>query len=203
MSVQITSYCSIRNNQVKLNGETLLAKHIQVPFNEFIKGVYDLNYSSYLKFFKMDDLCKLAFVASEILLKNRKLSEQYGAENVSLLFANTSSSLDTDIHYYKTVKDFASPSLFVYTLPNIMLGEISIRNKFKGENAFFIFEHFQAEFLCNYATQLIQDNKAKAVIIGWVELLKENYEAFICLIEETEGGTILTNGNLDKLYTEG
>ncbi len=200
MSVQISSYCSIQNNQVKLNGETLLAKDKQVPFNEFIKAAYDLNGSAYLKFFKMDDLCKLAFVASEFLLKNRKLSEQYGAENVSLLFANASSSLDTDIHYYNTVKDFASPSLFVYTLPNIMLGEISIRNKFKGENAFFVFEQFQADFLCNYATQLIEGNHAKAVVVGWVELLKENYEAFLCLIEEVEEGTELTNENLSKYY---
>jgi hypothetical protein len=200
MSVKISSYCSIRNNQVKLNGETLLVKETQIPFNEFIKAVYDLNASPYLKFFKMDDLCKLAFITSEFLLKNRELSKQYSAENVSLLFANTSSSLDTDVHYYNTVKDFASPSLFVYTLPNIMLGEISIRNKFKGENAFFVFEHFQADFLCNYATQLLKENKTKAVVIGWVELLKENYEAFLCLIEETNEGTELTKENLSKYY---
>lgn len=200
MSVKISSYCLIRNNQLKLNGETLLVKELKIPFREFIKAAYALNASPYLKFFKMDDICKLAFLASEFLLKNRKLSEQYGTENVSLLFANTSSSLDTDIHYYDTVKDFVSPSLFVYTLPNIMLGEISIRNKFKGENAFFVFEHFQADFLCNYATQLIKENKAKVVIIGWVELLKDNYEAFLCLIEETENGIEFTNENLSKYY---
>jgi hypothetical protein len=200
MSVRISSYCLIRNNQINLNGEYLLVKDTQVPFNEFIKAAYDLNASPYLKFFKMDDLCKLAFIASEFLLKNRGISEQYGAENVSLLFANTSSSLDTDIHYYNTVKGFASPSLFVYTLPNIMLGEISIRNKFKGENAFFVFEQFQADFLCNYATQLIQEQKAKTVVIGWVELLKENYEAFLCLAEESADGTELTKENLNTYY---
>ncbi len=200
MSICISTYCSIRNNQIKLNGEALLTKGVEVPFNEFIKSAYDLNASPYLKFFKMDDLCKLAFITSEFLLKNRKLSEQYGAENVSLLFANTSSSLDTDINYYNTVKDFASPSLFVYTLPNIMLGEISIRNKFKGENAFFVFDNFQADFLCNYATQLIREQKAKTVVIGWVELLNENYEAFLCLAEETPNGTELTNENLNKYY---
>ena len=200
MSICISTYCSIRNNQIKLNGEALLTKGVEVPFNEFIKSAYDLNASPYLKFFKMDDLCKLAFITSEFLLKNRKLSEQYGAENVSLLFANTSSSLDTDINYYNTVKDFASPSLFVYTLPNIMLGEISIRNKFKGENAFFVFDNFQADFLCNYATQLIREQKAKTVVIGWVELLNENYEALLCLAEETPNGTELTNENLNKYY---
>lgn len=200
MSIRITSYCSIRNNQVNLYGETLLAKEEQLNFTGFIKSAYDLNASPYMKFFKMDDLCKLAFVASEFLLKNKKLSEQYGAENVSLLFANTSSSLDTDINYYGTVKGFPSPSLFVYTLPNIMMGEISIRNKIKGENAFFVFEKFQADFLCNYATQLIEEKKAKAVIIGWVELLKENYEAFLCLAEETEKGAELTTENLNKFY---
>ncbi|MCG3166927.1 MAG: hypothetical protein POELPBGB_02710 [Bacteroidia bacterium] len=192
----------MRNHQLKLNGTTLLAKEKELLFSDFIKSAYDLNGSTYLKFFKMDDLCKLAFIASEFLLKNRKLSEQYGAENVSLVFANTSSSLDTDLKYYQTVKDFPSPSLFVYTLPNIMLGEISIRQKFKGKNAFFVFEAFQAEFLCNYATRLLNDKKAKAVIIGWVELLKENYEAFLCLIEETESGTELTKENLEKLYTD-
>lgn len=183
-----------------MNGETMLEKEKHLPFNEFIKGAYELNASTNLKFFKMDNLCKLAFITSEFLLKNKKISEQYGAENVSLLFANTSSSLDTDINYYNTVKDFASPSLFVYTLPNIMLGEISIRNKFKGENAFFVFEQFQADFLCNYATQLIKEKKAKAVIIGWVELLKENYESFLCLTEENGNGAELTNENLNELY---
>lgn len=200
MSIQITSACLIRNNHIQLNGETMLEKEKHLPFNEFIKGAYELNASTNLKFFKMDNLCKLAFITSEFLLKNKKISEQYGAENVSLLFANTSSSLDTDINYYNTVKDFASPSLFVYTLPNIMLGEISIRNKFKGENAFFVFEQFQADFLCNYATQLIKEKKAKAVIIGWVELLKENYESFLCLTEENGNGAELTNENLNELY---
>lgn len=200
MSIRISTYCSIRNNQIKLNGEVLLVKDHEVPFNEFIKSAYDLSASPYLKFFKMDDLCKLAFVASEFLLKSRKLSEQYGSENVSLLFANASSSLDTDIRYYNTVKDFASPSLFVYTLPNIMLGEISIRNKFKGENAFFVFEHFQADFLCNYATQLIKEQKAKTVVIGWVELLNGSYDAFLCLAEETANGIELTEENLNTYY---
>ncbi len=198
--IAVTSYCSVRNHQVKLNGNTLLARETELPFGDFIKSAYDLNTSSYLKFFKMDDLCKLAFVASETLLKNRKLSEQYGSENVSLVFANKSSSLDTDIKYYKTVKEFPSPSLFVYTLPNIMLGEISIRQKFKGKNAFFIFEAFQADFLCNYATRLINDQKAKAVVIGWVELLKNDYDAFLCLVEEAEEGTELTIENLSRLY---
>jgi len=200
MSIQITSSCLIRNNQLQLDGEVLLAKDKQLPLKDFLKAAYDLDASSYLKFFKMDDLCKLAYIASEFLLKHKKLTEQYGASTISLVFANISSSLDTDINYYNTVKDFPSPSLFVYTLPNIMLGEISIRNKFKGENAFFVFEHFQADFLCNYATQLIKEHKAKAVIIGWVELLKENYEAFLCLAEETVEGIELKKENLNKLY---
>lgn len=200
MSIAITSYCLIRNNQLMLNGETLLEIEKDLNFSVFIKSAYDLNASPNLKFFKMDDLCKLAYIASEFLLKNKKLSEQYGQENVSLLFANTSSSLDTDINYYNTIKDFPSPSLFVYTLPNIMMGEISIRNKFKGENSFFIFENFDPDFLRNYAMQLIEKNKAKAVIIGWVDLLKENYEALLCLVEESGRGAELTTENLEKFY---
>ncbi|HRP33540.1 MAG TPA: hypothetical protein PKV73_16710, partial [Agriterribacter sp.] len=68
----------------------------------------------------MDHLCKLGLLAVDCLLNNRKISDQYGAENVGLVFSNANSSLDADLHYFESVKNIPSPAQFVYTLPNIV-----------------------------------------------------------------------------------
>jgi hypothetical protein len=60
-----------------------------------------------------------------------------------------------------------------------MIGEISIKHKFRGENAFFIFEHFNSEFVADYINLLFKDKKLKACIGGWVDQSINSYEAFI------------------------
>ena len=62
-----------------------------------------------------------------------------------LIKQNEHSCLETDIEHQEEVnKQKASPAVFVYTLPNIVIGEISIRNKWFGESAFFLMKiwHF-------------------------------------------------------------
>ena len=105
---------------------------------------FDLNYP---KFYKMDNLSKLGWLTSEILLNGDFEKDRYKPEEVGLILANKNSSLDDDIKYWESVKDVASPSLFVYTLPNIVIGEICIRNHFKGEHAFYIQDDFDADFI--------------------------------------------------------
>ena len=97
----------------------------------------------YPKFFKMDSLSKMAFIASERLLNG--YDERFvSRDDVAVVFFNSSSSLAVDIDYQKTIRlnddYYPSPSLFVYTLPNICAGEVAIRNKFCGETSFFVFE---------------------------------------------------------------
>ena len=78
MSLGITSYCSIKKGLAKLNGETIFNDGIES--DEFIKGLYRHLKIGYPKFFKMDRLSRLAFVASEILLKEENLSDKYSSE---------------------------------------------------------------------------------------------------------------------------
>src|SRR5215203_1457166 len=135
----ISSWSVIRKGGAVSNGKTLL-KNTSMESDVFLKELYKLLKCDYPKFYKMDNLSKLAFIASESLLKDKKLT--YASEDIALVFSNSSASLDTDIHYFNSVNDknnyFPSPAVFVYTLPNIMVGEICIRNQFMGENAFFI-----------------------------------------------------------------
>ena len=119
--------------------------------------------------------------------------------------ANKSSSLDTDVKYQESISDkenyYPSPAVFVYTLPNICLGEISIRHQLKSENSFFIFDAFNTEFLSNYSEILLNTNKADSVLCGWVEFFNESYKAFLCIISADEN-TNYTNETINTLYNK-
>jgi len=196
----ITVYCKIEKNQISLNGETVFHSE-EVSFQDFSKKAYQQFELNYPKFFKMDNLSKLAFLASEIILKGNLESETHN--NVALLFANKSSSLDTDAKYQKSISDkneyFPSPAVFVYTLANICMGEISIKNQFKSENCFFIFDAFNSQFMADYGNLLLKTGKAEKVLCAWTELYQEEYQVFMCLVSK-EGNLENTAENLEKLY---
>jgi hypothetical protein len=174
-----TDICTIENSKIVLNNEVIFEPPTE-NFSDFAKEAYKSLALNYPKFHKMDHLSKLAFLASEIILKDEDQSR------TALVFANRSSSLDTDFKYQESINSqenyFPSPAVFVYTLPNICVGEISIRHKMQTENAFFVLDEFNEEFLNNYSAQLLQSGKADKVLCGWVELYQESYKAFVYLL---------------------
>jgi hypothetical protein len=197
----INAHCTISNNTVCKNGEKVFAGD-QPSIANFLLSLYDFLKINYPKFYKMDDLCKLGWLASEILLKDDFKNKKYLPDETAIVFANSNSSLDTDIKYLNTVKDIASPSLFVYTLPNIVTGEICIRNNFKGENAFVIFDSFNAFFFERYVNDLMNNDAAKACICGWVDLLENDYKAVLFLVEKEkkESFYLFSTENMNKIF---
>lgn len=158
--------------------------------------------TNYPKFYKMDHLSKLAFLAADVLLKKADLSAD-SEHNIAILLSNKASSLDTDRTYQASIIDpdnfFPSPSVFVYTLPNICMGEISIKHQLHSENCFFIFDRFNADHLWINAQSLLKRKKARKVLCGWVDLDDKNYEAFLYLVEEN--GIIAHSPNeIKRLY---
>ena len=197
----ITSGCIISNNTVYKNGTVLFGKD-EMAVSDFLLSVYkhfDLNYS---RFYKMDSLSKLGWLASEILLKDSFKKDNYKPEDIGIVLSNANSSLDTDLRYMASVSDIPSPSVFVYTLPNIVTGEICIRNNFKGEDAFFIAETFNAEFTESYVSNLLDNNNLQACICGWVELLGNDYKTALFLVEneQNEGSVSFTKEHLNNLF---
>ena len=161
----------------------------------------------YPKFYKMDHLSKLGWLGTEYLLSGAFNKAHYQPEEIGLVLSNANSSLDADIRYLESVKEMASPALFVYTLPNIVIGEISIRHNFKGENAFFITEKFDAALLHQYVMNLVNNNILQACICGWIDVLKEDYKAALFLVEkESNRGNekpfpVFTIENLNNIYS--
>lgn len=108
-------------------------------------ALYREHVGDYPKFFKMDPLSRLGFVAAEMLLK------QYGmplGEHTNVVFANRSASIANDRMFCETIENpetyFPSPAVFVYTLPNIVTGEIAIRRHFLGETMFYVLDSEEA-----------------------------------------------------------
>jgi hypothetical protein len=197
----ITSSCIISDHLVYKN-KTLVFENKNVELPDFLLSAYHHFELKYPKFYKMDNLSKLGWLATEILLKDGFNANEYKPEQVGIVLANASSSLDTDIRYFETAKDIASPALFVYTLPNIVTGEICIRHHFKGENAFFIFDDFDARFIQQYVDNLLNTNILQCCICGWVELLNNQYKTVLFLVEKDKAGKgiVFTKENLNKLY---
>ena len=177
-NLSIDHWVRIKNGKIIADDEIIFSAETDIAI--FLKASFKFLEIKYPKFHKMDRLSKLGFIASEVVLKNAEISE-----DTALVFSNKSSSLTSDENYQQSLKDFPSPSLFVYTLPNIVLGEISIRFDFKSENVFFIEDEFNAELLIDYSTQLIESAKANKVLCGWLNLHNDEYDVFLWLSSES------------------
>lgn len=196
----ITSFVIIRQSRVIKNGDVLYESN--TAGINFLKEAFEEGFKiDYPKFYKMDALCKTGIIAAHVLLKNASI-HHYNAQDIGIVLSNCNGSIEADTNYFESSKTFPSPSLFVYTLPNIIIGEISIRYKFKGENAFFITENFDAEQLYFYVNDLFNRNKINACICGWVDVINDNFDACLFLVErdEKQGTTSFTAQNLNEIY---
>jgi len=182
---------TVKNGDVTINDiiDYKTEEPNNTKFSQIAKSIYKNYKIKYPKFYKMDNLSKLGFLAAEILLKNTSVLSKYKPEEIAVILSNESSSLDTDAKYQETINDrnnyFPSPGVFVYTLANIMTGEICIRHKIKGENAVFITENYDKKFIFDYISILFADHKAKVSISGRIDYSfpDGNYFTELYLIE--------------------
>ncbi len=174
----ISSWCSIRKGKVCVNGET--QHYAENTAADLLQAIYSRYGIGYPKFYKMDSLSALAFLTAELMLKNIQLRDK---NSTGIVIGCKSASLDTDLKFQETIKEIPSPGLFVYTLPNIMLGEISIRHGLKGEQMCSIGSAYDITWQFQYVRHLVDSGFVSACVCGWVELLAGNFESFLYLVE--------------------
>ena len=204
MELSIQKYCTIFPLEVGINGQKLIDVEVQESLEKSLVQTYRNLGLEYLKFFKMDNLSKLATLAAECLLKDTELYAITDSDNVAVVFSNASSSLVADVKYQQTINDpgnyFPSPSLFVYTLPNITIGEICIKHKIYGENIFLISQFFNANNLYLHVNELFEKTNTRFCITGWVECNETTYEAFLMLVAKGKSDNIFDIKTLENLY---
>lgn len=156
----------IQNNRIDFNEETIFSSEGNT--SEFIAAAYKHFQVNYPKFYKMDLMSKLGIVATEIIERNYPSKEENPFQR-SILLQNKQASLYADKKYAETLDTIPSPALFVYTLPNIVMGEIAIKYGHKGENTFFVAEKFNSSQLTDYGNILLSTNIATELLMGYID----------------------------------
>ena len=194
----LTSHTSISRKGVYINGKPLVRANTETT--EMLREAYQILGISYPKFFKMDSLGKLGIIGTEPFFADGSLKEKYADDEIAVLLANSSSSMESDVaHHQNYTEGKASPAVFVYTLPNIVIGEICIRHQLFSESNFYIFEKFDAAEMLVQAKVLLSESNSKACILGWVESFEDNFEAVFFLLEE-KGEIEATEEVLKEIY---
>ena len=155
-----------------------------ININTFLKETYYEFELDYPKFFKMDNLCKLGVIGTEFLVrKNINLFKH--KLKIGIVLQNKSSSLDSDIKHQEGIENnTVSPAVFVYTLPNIVIGEISIKHKWRSEGVFFVDNEIDYELLSQYSNILLKKGRTGLNLIGWIDVLNDQYALKLCVVEK-------------------
>jgi hypothetical protein len=193
----ITAYCNLRADECLVNGG-IVARRDAGSEDSWFKQIYRQQELAYPKFYKMDVLSQAGYLASELIKRaNPGISSIYSDDEIALVFANASSSAETDRRFIQSYADGGSPSpsLFVYTLPNIVLGEIAILNKWYGENMFAVLPKFVPGFYLDYSRILLASG-SRAMLGGWLEVTAGSTDVFLFMVEEQESGTEFSEANL-------
>ena len=175
-TIRITPEEVILDQQKLWEGKKELGKQEGQEHHSLLTSLYKQMIGNYPKFYKMDGLSRLGFVASEILLNAEKGDMD---KERAIIFFNHSSSIASDRNYKESIngKDnyFPSPSIFVYTLPNIVTGEIAIRNHFHGETSFFILPDKDERMMEEILQASCRDAQSKSFLTGWIDYEDERH----------------------------
>lgn len=187
-TIRITPEEVILDQRKLWEGKKKLEEQEGQEHHSLLTSLYKQKIGNYPKFYKMDGLSRLGFVASEILLNAEKgdtdveRREEEGErllEERAIIFFNHSSSIASDRNYKESINDkdnyFPSPSIFVYTLPNIVTGEIAIRNHFHGETSFFILPDKDERMMEEILQASCRDAQSKSFLTGWIDYEDERH----------------------------
>lgn len=158
--------------------------------DQLLRSLYKERIGDYPRFYKMDPLSKLGFLAAELLLRAEGSSMCEGTSGRGIAFFNRKASLKADLAYLETMRHkdnyFPSPSLFVYTLPNMAVGEIACRHHYLGETAFYVLPEKNLSRISDIVECMFCDSQTQSVMAGWVEYVDQSdFEADIFIANRT------------------
>lgn len=170
VQIETTHRVVITPQSVILDGKPVAASSTG---QKLLTELYKTYVADYPKFYKMDPLSRLGFIASELLLQAEGNPRGENGNRRGTLLFNRSTSVVTDMKYLETIAGedefFPSPSLFVYTLPNIITGEIAIRNGWHGETSFYILPERDENVMEEIVEATASFSQIDTMLTGWID----------------------------------
>ena len=199
-NLHINHVVSFTPERVSVDGAIVFEKEAGDNFVSLAKRVFLSLENSYAKYHKMDRISKLAFLSGELLFQKINLKD-VNLRNIAVILSNSSATIETDTKFQKSISEIPSPAIFVYTLPNIMIGELCIRFGINGENLFFVEPKLNTNLLTEQARLLFDNSNTEICILGWVDYYTtENYVCYMASISREQIGSKLTQNNLNSYF---
>jgi hypothetical protein len=198
----INHWVHINTQAIIKDGSPLLLFNAPVNSNA-PEEVYRALEFNYHKFFKMDLLCKWAWIGAEMLLKTSAgyTCDAVDKNKIGVVLMTSHGCLEVDKKYHDSIATIPSPALFVYTLPNIMLGEICIRHGIKGEQACLLNDSLDAEELSFCVNDLLLNRGMDACICGWVDATNNNHDVNLYWVVKNRKGLSFNAAAIQQLYS--
>lgn len=183
-------------NKIMVMPHTILVNGKALDLSPIAKGenilitAYRQYVKDYPKFYKMDGLSKLGFIASELLLASEGKERFINRDDRAVILFTKNGSIDADRYYQQTINApdnyYPSPSAFVYTLPNIVAGEIAIRNNYHGETCVYVEQSHIKENTERICRQLFLDETTQSALCGFVDYMDESHFLAVLYIKEKQ-----------------
>jgi 3-oxoacyl-(acyl-carrier-protein) synthase len=131
------------------------------------------------RFLRMDLMCRLGFMAAELLAVNFDTLPGPRRDRLGVCVESFTGSLDTDIRFARTPR----PSIFAYTLPSTVIGEICIRFRLKGPVLSLISPDTKGANAITEAVEWLRDDDAEMVLCLGIEAMNHSTANSISLPE--------------------
>ena len=158
---------------------------------QWLSELYNHLGMNYPKFFKMDRQSKAGILAAEMVMRAVGQSNEELKNDWGVVCFNSAASLDDDRTYQETIQDsenyFPSPSVFVYTLANIVAGEMAIKYKLRGETSFYVSQHLDKKRLEEAVSDVFTQTKATHLLAGWVDYDNGHCDVQMAVYEAENG----------------
>lgn len=155
--------------------------------NKRLDYIYDMLLEVYPKYYRMDGLCKLGYIASELLVKKIKENEEdfHPLCDAAVIIFSNLGSFESDCRYEADLqKGLPRAGDFVYTLPNIIAGEIASKNGIKGLTAVYLIPQKNQMLMDLVVRTAMNAERCRSGIYGWLDFESETkYEADLYINE--------------------
>lgn len=170
-NLKVIASFELSKQHLKVDGEVKENLNFINNSSELFKSLYKSLKLSYPKFHKMDLLSKAVMIGDHFITKSIPVK----STPLVLLF-NESSSMQSDLqHIYQySSYETASPGIFVYTLPNICVGELCIKNKWNSPSSFLLMPRTNFNTYLEAVLIEMKKNQLEFAFTGFVEVVEDD-----------------------------
>ncbi len=155
------------------------------------------------RFPRMDRSSKLVAIGGSAFFIEGGALAGHSKDTIGMVIMGTHGSMDTDLKYQTQLDadNHAGPGMFVYTLPNIAMGEFSIQHGLHGSGLCLLNNALDLAQMREACEILLHEHGMESVICGWSDIFADQATAtFMVVTERTLADR--NSAELEKIFND-